>query len=164
MSVELVRIDNRLVHGQVIEAWVPYTHADRIVVIDNAVASDPLKRSILELATPRDIRLDILSVPEAVEAYEARSFEAGHVIVIFAGPREASQAYRAGFGFRRLNVGNVHYADGKTRVSTSVCCDREELELLQELAGEGVEVEVRTLPREAARRIGPNGRTNERRN
>ena len=47
MSVDLVRIDNRLIHGQVIEAWVPHVHATRIVVVDDQVASDPLQLAIL---------------------------------------------------------------------------------------------------------------------
>jgi mannose/fructose/N-acetylgalactosamine-specific phosphotransferase system component IIB len=153
MSIDLVRIDNRLVHGQVIEAWVPFTQADRIVVVDDDVAQDPLKRSILELATPQSIRLDICSVEQAVELYRSGTFEDTHTIILFANPQEAYHAFLAGFAFDTLNVGNLHYAVGKQRVSPSVCCNEEELEILRGFARRGVVVEVRALPRESSRTI-----------
>lgn len=153
MSVDLVRIDNRLVHGQVIEAWVPYIRATRIVVIDDEVADDPLKRSIVELAMPRELPLDVLHIREAPLLLSDAKYQNARVIVLFTGPREALAAYEAGFHFSALNVGNMHYAQGKARMSPSVCCTREELEILRGFARNGVAVEIRAVPKEAARRI-----------
>jgi PTS system mannose-specific IIB component len=157
MSIDLVRVDNRLIHGQVLEAWVPFVHARRIVVVDDAAAGDPLQRSILELATPREIRLEIVSIDEAVGMFNHQSFDDGHCLVLFAGPCEAYQAYQRGFRFGALNVGNVHFAAGKTRVSQSVCCDAEELSVLRALAKAGVQVEVRSVPRDASKFITADG-------
>lgn len=157
MSIDLVRVDNRLIHGQVLEAWVPFVHARRIVVVDDAAAADPLQRSILELATPRDIRLDIVTIDEAVAMFNGRAFEDAHCMVLFAGPCEAYRAFKHGFHFARLNVGNVHFAAGKTRVSPSVCVDIEELTVLRELARAGVQVEVRAVPRESSKFITADG-------
>jgi PTS system mannose-specific IIB component len=159
MSIELVRIDNRLIHGQVVEAWVPYLKADRIIVVDDDTAGDPLKRSILELATPADIRLDIVSIKEMAQLYAENAFEKSHVMVLFAGPCQAYNAFKAGFSFQTLNVGNVHFAQGKTRMSSSVCVDQEEMTVLRELARNGVVIELRTVPREPGRAL-PDGGTN----
>lgn len=157
MSLDLVRVDNRLIHGQIIEAWVPYVKAERIVVVDDATAADPLQRSILELATPGDIRLDVVTIAEAVRLQQAQAFEQSHCIVLFAGPCQAYNAFMAGFRFTALNIGNVHFAQGKTRVSPSVCCDAEELSVLRALVKAGVEVEVRAVPREARKQIPDDG-------
>ncbi len=156
MSIDLVRVDNRLIHGQILEAWVPFVHADHIVVVDNEAATDDLKRSILELATPSNIKLEIVTIQDAIRMYNEGQF-AGRCIVLFSGPCQAYEAYLAGFAFQSLNVGNVHFATGKTRVSRSVCVNREEMDVLQELARLGVEVELRAVPREASKRIGPDG-------
>jgi PTS system mannose-specific IIB component len=155
MSIDLVRVDNRLIHGQVLEAWVPYVRADRIVVVDDESAGDPLKRSILELATPRDIQLDIVTLTEAVAMFRANAFDSAHCIVLFSGPCQAYAAYRAGFCFDKLNVGNVHFARGKTRVSASVCVDQEEFDVLRSMARAGVRIEIRAVPRENCRVITP---------
>ncbi len=155
MSVDLVRIDNRLIHGQVIEAWVPHVHADHIVVVDDDVAVDPLQRSILELATPSNIQLDICTVDQAVRMYREGSFSRTHTIVLFANPQEAFAAFDAGFGFSVLNVGNLHYAEGKKRVTQSVCCNREEMSILRRFAQSGVTVEIRAVPRDQVRHIPP---------
>lgn len=157
MSLDLVRIDNRLIHGQVLEAWVPFVHARRIVVVDDAAAKDPLQRSILELATPRDIRLDVVSIDDAVAMFRSCAFDEGHCVVLFAGPCEAYAAYQRGFHFVNLNVGNVHFATGKMRVSPSVCVDVDELHVLRELARAGVRVEVRAVPRESSKLITADG-------
>lgn len=151
--IDLVRIDNRLIHGQIIEAWVPYVKADRIVVVDDNSAVDALQRSILELATPSNIRLDVVTAAEAVRLQREHAFDEAHCIVLFAGPCQAYAAFMAGFRFDHLNVGNVHFEQGKTRVSPSVCCDAEELSMLRALAQAGVEVEIRAVPRETRRPI-----------
>ena len=52
MSIVLTRIDTRLIHGQVLEAWVPYTHADCIVVANAAVKANPLKKLMMEASVP----------------------------------------------------------------------------------------------------------------
>lgn len=153
MSIDLVRVDNRLIHGQVLEAWVPHVRANRIVVVDDDAADDPLKRSILELATPREIRLDVVTLAQAVEMYRANAFETAHAIVLFSGPCQAYAAYKAGFRFDTLNIGNVHFATGKTRVSPSVCVDQEEFGVLRAMAQSGVRIEVRAVPRENCRFI-----------
>lgn len=155
MSIELVRVDNRLIHGQVVEAWVPHVKADRIVVADDESAADPLKRSILELATPQSLALEVMSLADAAANFEKWEREESHVMVLFSGPLQALSAYRAGFAFRSLNVGNVHYAEGKTRVSSSVCCNAAEIEALRTMAREGVAVELRAVPRDSSRRISP---------
>ena len=155
--IDLVRVDNRLIHGQIIEAWVPYVKAERIVVVDDATAADPLQRSILELATPGNIRLDVVTIADAVKLQRDRAFDQAHCIVLFAGPCQAYNAFMAGFRFDSLNVGNVHFAQGKTRVSPSVCCDQEELTMLRALARAGVEVEIRAVPRENRRVIAADG-------
>ncbi len=157
MSIDLVRVDNRLIHGQVVEAWVPYVKADRIIVVDDESANDSLKRSILELATPADIRLDVVTVAEMVRLYATQEFEKDHVLVLFAGPCQAFAAFKAGFSFKTLNVGNVHFAQGKMRMTSSVCVDQEEMNVLRELARHGVVVELRSVPRETSRLLTEDG-------
>ena len=64
MDIALVRIDNRLVHGQILEAWVPYVEAGCIVVVDDHVASDFFRETVIKMAVPREIEVIITSVVE----------------------------------------------------------------------------------------------------
>ena len=151
MGVGLVRIDNRLVHGQVVEAWVPHLKSKRIVVADNDSAADPLKRAIIELAAPSGVRLDVVTVEEAARMFQSHELDNEAVLVLFAGPCQAYAAFMAGFTFDRLNVGNVHYAEGKTRMTPSVCVNRDELDVLGAMARAGVRVEIQAVPRDLVR-------------
>ena len=63
-----VRVDNRLVHGQVIETWLPYTNAPYLLVVNDELAADPLRQTIISLAVPARITLRVLQVKEATAA------------------------------------------------------------------------------------------------
>ena len=49
------RIDNRLIHGQIIEAWLPYTRATRLVVPNDEFSAEPLRQQTILLAVPSPI-------------------------------------------------------------------------------------------------------------
>jgi len=60
----LIRIDNRLVHGQILEAWIPFISASHIVVVNDDVADDPFRESIIKMAVPREIEIRIYNIEE----------------------------------------------------------------------------------------------------
>lgn len=147
MSVVLARVDNRLVHGQVLETWVPHVRADLIVVVGEAESCDPFRRSLFEaLSTPR-LRVEVAR-PEEAEKVVSRD-PARRVLVLFPDVAAAWAAFRAGLRFDRLNLGNVHPREGGKPVSRTVYLTEEDLGELRELAAEGVELDVRAVPSDA---------------
>ena len=78
-----VRVDDRLIHGQVVTQWVNVFKAQHIVVIDNNVAKDKMQKSVLKFAAPPDIKVSIFSVDKAVEAWEKNQFGTKNVFVLF---------------------------------------------------------------------------------
>ena len=68
----LVRVDCRLIHGQIIEAWVPFTRADTLLVANDDAASDTLQRSIMEMAVPPRLKVEVLGVADAVPTNHGR--------------------------------------------------------------------------------------------
>jgi len=145
--IALVRIDNRLVHGQVVEAWVPRLGARAILVADDAAAASPLAQAALALALPQEIPVDV--VPLDAADWGAAAARPEPVLVIF---REvAGLARAAGRGLTpalapRVNVGNVHFAPGRRGLSPSLFLGAEELEALRALAAAGFSLEARALP------------------
>ncbi len=151
MKVALVRIDSRLVHGQILEAWVPHTRATLLVVLNDEAAASELTRSIMAMCVPSTIRVIVARVSEAA-ALEARPDLAGvNAIVLVATPRDALAAHEAGLRFERLNLGNLHFAPGKRQVSTCVSLGDDDREALAALEARGVTVEAQAVPRERPR-------------
>ncbi|GAB4251719.1 PTS system mannose/fructose/N-acetylgalactosamine-transporter subunit IIB [Deferrisoma sp.] len=148
MSVVLARVDNRLVHGQVLETWVPHVRADLIVVVGEAESRDPFRRSLFEaLSTPR-LRVEVVG-PEEAQRIVSRD-PARRVLVLFPDVAAAWAAFRAGLRFDRLNLGNVHPREGGQPVSRTVYLTEEDVEELRSLAAQGVELDVRAVPSDAA--------------
>lgn len=146
MSIVLTRIDNRLIHGQVLEAWVPYVHADCIVVANDRIAAITFQKVLMEAAVPRGIRVVIATVEEAAQALASDDLENDRVLLLFADSADALRARRFGIGFFELNLGNMHGGDGKVRYSCTIALDQDDIENLKSLEGEGVHIVSQCIP------------------
>ncbi len=149
--IVLNRIDSRLIHGQVIEAWLPHLGVGRVVVADDDAAGDPLTRAAFELAVPPEVEL----VTTRVEQTEFGRFAADRVrtLVLFRTVHSAEVARAHGLPSGPLNLGNVHSAPGKVAISRSVFLDSEESAALGRLAAQGMAVSIQAVPAEPAQAL-----------
>jgi PTS system mannose-specific IIB component len=148
--IALVRVDNRLLHGQILEAWLPRLKARRVVVADDQSTRSPLARQAMTLCLPPDLPAAVASV-EGVD-WDELAARPEPVLVLFRDVADLARAAATGMTPRlapRVNVGNVHFAEGRRPVTPSVFLSAEEAETLGRLAAEGFEVEIRALPSDA---------------
>lgn len=143
-----VRIDNRLVHGQVIESWIPFTGAKKLVVANDALASDILQQEIMSLAIPQDV--DPFFIPvDALTSFlgaHSRSLRDLDLLVLFASCQDARRAFERGVAFQSLNVGNLHYSPGKKQLCAHVALSAEDESCLQFFSKRGVTLDFRCIP------------------
>ncbi|MBK9516036.1 MAG: PTS sugar transporter subunit IIB [Anaeromyxobacter sp.] len=145
--IPVVRVDNRLLHGQVLETWMPRLQVARVVVADDAAAASPLAQAAMTLCVPAEVPVEVLPLDRV--DFAALAAAPGPVLVLV---REVAGLVRAAAGgltparARRLNLGNVHFAEGRRPVSPSVFLSAAELAALEALAAAGFEVEARALP------------------
>lgn len=144
----LVRIDNRLVHGQILEAWVPFINASHIVVVNDEVADDLFRESVIRMAVPREIEMRVYSVEEFSRDLIYENYTEKRSIVLFSSIDDLLRAYRLGFRFDILNIGNV-CDDGRVcQLTTSISLSEKNLKDLTLLADSGVKIEIRCVPRD----------------
>lgn len=146
MDFSLIRVDSRLVHGQIIETWLPYLKASRIIVVSDEVAGSFFRESVIRMAVPRDVEVLIYSVVEFGRNEITRQKETVRTIVLFSGVGDVIRAWEASFRFRKLNIGNLYSDNGKLRCSTSVSLTEEDVADVRFLLDEGVTVELRSVP------------------
>ncbi|HEY3448225.1 MAG TPA: PTS sugar transporter subunit IIB [Myxococcales bacterium] len=146
--IALVRVDNRLIHGQVVEAWLPELKPARILVADDGAAGNALTRAAMGLAVPPPVKVDIMPVGTADFAAAVASPE--RVLVLLRDVAAALSARERGLEISRLNLGNVHFAPGRVQVSSSVYLSPSELVALRALAASGAVIDVRAIPKEKA--------------
>jgi mannose/fructose/N-acetylgalactosamine-specific phosphotransferase system component IIB len=142
--ITLVRVDNRLIHGQVVEAWLPFLKVSRVVVADDEAASSPLIRAAMALAVQSAIEVQIL--PLAQVDFAALSKDGVRTLVLLRDVAAVPFAFAHGLSMDELNLGNVHFGTGRRQVSPSVFLAEAELKTLQQVSEQGVRVEARAVP------------------
>ncbi len=152
MAVVLARIDNRLIHGQVLEAWVPHTKAECIVVANDRVAGEPLRRTMMTAAVPKSIRVVIASMDELAEQVNSGTFSDQRVLLLFETAADALHGHQLGLPFERLNLGNMHAGAGKLRCSCTISLDDEDIVHLRCLEEQqGVQIVSQCIPADRER-------------
>lgn len=147
----LVRIDDRLLHGQVVVNWVRTLRPRRIAIVDDDLAANRTAVSLLETACPADLALWVGTVGEAVPALVQPSpVPPADTMVLLRSPARARALYEAGVRYEALNLGCLGVEAGRTRVHRQVSLSPEEMEALQYLASVGVVVSVQALPSDRA--------------
>jgi mannose/fructose/N-acetylgalactosamine-specific phosphotransferase system component IIB len=150
--ITLVRVDNRLIHGQVVEAWLPHLKVQRVVVADDEAASSPLIRAAMALAVQSAIEVQIQ--PLAQVDFAALTKDGVRTLVLLRDVAAVPFAFAQGLTLDHLNLGNVHFGAGRRQVSPSVFLAEEEVQALQSLAEKGVRVEARAVPSEKSVELG----------
>jgi PTS system N-acetylgalactosamine-specific IIB component len=148
--IALVRVDNRLVHGQVLVTWVPHLQARRLVVADDDAARSPLARAAMALAIPPGLEATVLPIAEV--PWRGLASSPDPVMVVLRDVADLVRARLAGLEPRiapRLNLGNVHFAPGRRQITPSVFLTGEEVDTLRGLRAHGFDVEARAVPAEA---------------
>jgi mannose/fructose/N-acetylgalactosamine-specific phosphotransferase system component IIB len=144
--IVLIRIDDRLIHGQVVEGWVNFLKATCIFVADDRVASNPFQRTIMELSVPQGLRAVIGRVEDICDLVRTAALNADKIILLFSNPADVLRAINSGLDCRVLNIGGMHYVPGKRKLMDVLAVDDADLAALKELAAKGIKIDVQTVP------------------
>jgi mannose/fructose/N-acetylgalactosamine-specific phosphotransferase system component IIB len=152
MSWVLHRIDDRLIHGQVLIAWGHRHPPRRIWVVDDASAGNDWERELLQTAAP-GIEVKVVTVSEAAAGWEAEAAAAGNAMLLVRGLEAALALVEAGARVGEWNVGGLHYAPGKDRVNEYVYLDDADRRRARALLERGVALSVQDVPASRAQQL-----------
>jgi len=148
MKLVLARVDNRLIHGQILEAWVPNIQANCIIVANDEAAQATMRRLLMEAAVPKGIRVIVDTVDAATQRLRSGELGDARVLLLFATAHDALIAYQAGAPITTLNLGNMHAGAGKMKCSCTISLAPEDITDLQQLDSAGVRVVSQCVPSE----------------
>lgn len=147
MGVVLYRVDERLIHGQVVIAWGVRLRPDRLVVVDDDLAESEWEQDLYAMGVPAEMEAEFVAVDAAVDRLPA--WQAGEERVVLLTRDIASMNRMAGSGLLKgheVNIGGIHHAPGRSRVLRYVFLNDDERAELLDLSGKGVHVTARDLP------------------
>ena len=144
--IKLIRIDDRLVHGQVAFTWVPSLGIDCLLVANDKVAKDDFQKMTLGLAKPAGAKLLIKSMADAIAFLNDDKNKSMKVLVLINSVADA-YGLAGGVGdIKSINLGGIRAREGAKMISKAVAVTQEEISLLKELIQRGIELEIRQVP------------------
>jgi mannose/fructose/N-acetylgalactosamine-specific phosphotransferase system component IIB len=146
VPVLLARVDDRLIHGQVVHGWGVALAATRYVIVSDALRADPDRAELYLLALPEGAAGRVVSIEEAMSAPIREEWERERTILLFADLASPLRLAEAGFPLDELNLGGLHHAPGRHAVLPYVFLDAGDRERLRALAARGVRVAAHDLP------------------
>ncbi len=150
--ISLIRIDDRLIHGQVMAVWARVLSIDHILVADDAVAADAFSQQIMRLAMPPNMRLSVAGIAAAAGMLKIAEVDASRTLVLLKSVQAAVHLYEL-HAFRNLNVGGIGMTPGRQSLWRSIAASPAEVELLGNLRRSGVDVYLQMIPSDEKRRL-----------
>ncbi len=145
MSLRLVRIDDRLSHGQVVAVWLRALGADRIVIVDDRTANDEFLREVLELAAPPGVPVEVLGLADGTRRLEELVASPDRAIVLVRTPSTALRLREAGIPIAVVNLGGLGAGPGRRALYRTISASPDELADLRELERLGTRVEIQIV-------------------
>ena len=133
-NVAFLRIDDRLIHGQVIVGWLPEIKPENLVVVNDNVAEDAMRQDLMSLSVPPDVELEFYSTSDINEEDVNESS-----FILVSSPKDAWECLQKGIKPEKFNVGGMHSKDGKEEIFEALHVDDEDRKYFDLIIKSGVE-------------------------
>ena len=135
-EIKLVRVDYRLIHGQVVARWLKVCPVRRIVLVDDVLGNDEFMSDIYKMAVPKGTDVDIVTIDNTDDT----------VFLISKDIETCLKLVEKGVELPAINVGAVPNEEGRKLITTGVAISQKELDMLEELNSKGIEINVQPMP------------------
>lgn len=140
MSIEIIRVDDRLIHGQVAIGWTRSRGINTILAIDDATAKDRMQCQLMKMATPPGVTPYFLTVDDAAEKILKDTYKNKKVMILVKGPAELSALLDKGIEMSEVNIGNQRSGENKIQLASQMFATKEELNLWKQISDKGIKL------------------------
>jgi mannose/fructose/N-acetylgalactosamine-specific phosphotransferase system component IIB len=146
MPLSLVRIDDRLIHGQIVLGWVRVLKPDRILLANDRIAKNSWERKFYVSCVPPHLKISFLTLEETARELLNNLFKNEAVMILFESVADVHEVVEKGVEFRQINVGGLHCKEGAQELLPYVFLTDSEKGLLRELVKKGVTLTAQDIP------------------
>lgn len=148
-NICLTRIDNRLLHGQVAVTWSHHVGANLILICNDEVSEDKIQQSLMDMACPPSMQTRYFSIEKTIQIIHKASPKQ-KIALIVRNPQDVWRLVDGGVPIDAVNIGNMHFSEGKDQVTTTVSLDDSDRDAFKKLADRGVKCTIQRVPSEKA--------------
>lgn len=138
MIINLVRIDDRLIHGQVTTVWTKEAKAERIIVVSDEVAHDEIRSTLVKQAAPPGIKVSVVTIEKAAAVYNNVKYENDTVFYLFTNPTDVLHLIEVGVPIKDVNIGGMSFKPGKKQITKAVSVDEHDVSAFRKMNNMGV--------------------------
>jgi len=147
MPFVLVRVDDRMIHGQVVVGWASVLHPDRIILCHDEIARNQWERELYESSfIDSGIQINVFSTDELLQYLRSDAFKKERVVLLVESPADALRLIQLGVPISTLNIGGLHYRAGKKELNHYIYVDEEDIRALSQIASRGIRIEGQDVP------------------
>ncbi|MBQ1566803.1 MAG: PTS sugar transporter subunit IIB [Erysipelotrichaceae bacterium] len=148
MKINLCRVDERLIHGQVMTAWVKKCWIKKIILVDDELASDDFMKEVLALSAPSGVKVEVRSVEDTLQTINSSDSDES-TLLLFKEVKFAYELYKVGYDLKELNIGNIGSSPIRKAITNQVYMSEDEKAMCRELNEKGVYVYIQKLPQDS---------------
>lgn len=150
MAIVGARIDNRLLHGVVATSWAPDSNATRVMVIDDAVASDPQKKQAMKLGRPSGMAVSIITKQTALDHFKAHKYDRQRVFIVSQTPDVFLDLINQGEQIDQIVLGGTLTFENAIKVTKRAYIKPEQVDIYKKLLSKGVHIVSQYVPQDDA--------------
>ncbi|WP_434527110.1 PTS N-acetylgalactosamine transporter subunit IIB [Photorhabdus asymbiotica] len=151
-NILMTRIDNRLVHGQVGVTWTNSLGANLVLVANDQVASDLVQQNLMDMVVSDGVQTRYFTLQKTIDVIH-KAAERQKIFIVCKTPQDVLTLVKGGVPISFVNVGNMHFAEGKRQIHKTVSVDDSDVVVFRELEQLGITCEIRRVPDEAGEPI-----------
>ena len=149
MSLDLVRIDDRLIHGQVVVGWGTYLNTNRIILCSDPIADSKLESDMYMSAketVPYPLTISVYTQKQTIQELCNNTEDSEKIILLVETPKELLQLINSGLKIDKINVGGMHYSDGKRQLTPYIYVDDDDIFSFKQISRMGIKLEGKDVP------------------
>lgn len=146
-----IRVDSRLIHGQVAGIWAPYFQVNRIMIIDDEIANDDMQKDLLRMVAPAGVSTSILTKEKALKNILEDKYASQKVMLVVKDPYYLLYLLENGVQLKSINIGNMSTRENTRKITPTVSITQKEEEVFKNLIEQNVDITVQMVPNDTAK-------------
>jgi mannose/fructose/N-acetylgalactosamine-specific phosphotransferase system component IIB len=146
MEQEFIRIDDRLIHGQVVLGWVNHLQTKRIILCDNSIASSEWEKELYLSIVPDDLTAMVMTVDDTAKFLHGNHSQLKDTIVLLSSPSVVEDLINKNVKLHGVNVGGIHFKEGKKKYLTYLYLDSDDIASFKRCANSGLKFSCQDVP------------------
>ncbi|RSU13584.1 PTS mannose/fructose/sorbose transporter subunit IIB [Vagococcus elongatus] len=148
MNVKFCRIDDRLIHGQVVTTWVNVHGIEQIIILNKEVAEDQVQSSVLKMTAPANVKLAIFSPEKFLEIIQKNPINRA-TMLLFSSVYDVEKIVNGGFKMEKLNVGGMRLNPEREQLTKAVSVTEDERKVFKKLLANGIDINIQMVPNDS---------------